>query len=231
MASTIVVCGYGPGISAAVANKFGSHGFQVALVARSRDKLEKGVEELRARGVHAQAFPCDLGDLDAVKQLFIQISAELGPVTVLHWNAYAGLAGDLTTCDPAELRTVFDVGVTGSVAAVQAALPDLRDQPNAAILITGGGFAYYDTQVDSRIVRWNAMGLGVAKAAQHKLTHLLHHKLKSQGIYVGSVMVLSLVKGTAFDTSGGQGLEPSAVADRFWQLYEARSPVTVTIPS
>ncbi len=231
MAPTLVVCGYGPGISAAVARKFGSQGFQVALVARSRDRLEQGAQALQAQGITARAFPCDLGDLDAVKNLFVQISSDFGPVTVLHWNAYVGKAGDLTTCDPADLRLVLDVGVTGAVAAVQAALPDLREQQQAAILITGGGFAYYDQQVDSRIVRWNAMGLGVTKAAQHKLTHLLHHKLKSEGIYVGSVMVLSLVKGTAFDTSGGQGLEPSTVADRFWQLYEARSPITVTIPS
>ncbi len=41
MQKTIIVCGHGPGISNAVANKFGAKGFQVALVARSADKLDK----------------------------------------------------------------------------------------------------------------------------------------------------------------------------------------------
>ncbi|HEX7670382.1 MAG TPA: hypothetical protein VF395_12390 [Polyangiaceae bacterium] len=35
MAKTIVVCGYGPGISSAVAEKFGAEGFSVALAARN----------------------------------------------------------------------------------------------------------------------------------------------------------------------------------------------------
>ena len=52
MQRTIVVCGYGPGISDAVANKFGGEGFQVALVARNAEKLEKacGAFEARAPG-------------------------------------------------------------------------------------------------------------------------------------------------------------------------------------
>jgi NAD(P)-dependent dehydrogenase (short-subunit alcohol dehydrogenase family) len=34
MAKTILVAGYGPGISTAVAEKFGGEGFQVGLVAK-----------------------------------------------------------------------------------------------------------------------------------------------------------------------------------------------------
>ena len=47
MQKTIIVCGHGPGISDAVANKFGGEGFQVALVARSADKLEQAREPSR----------------------------------------------------------------------------------------------------------------------------------------------------------------------------------------
>jgi NADP-dependent 3-hydroxy acid dehydrogenase YdfG len=39
MQKTIIVCGHGTGISAAVANKFGGEGFQLALVARSAGNL------------------------------------------------------------------------------------------------------------------------------------------------------------------------------------------------
>lgn len=44
---------------------------------------------------------------------------------------------------------------------------------------------------------------------------------------MGEVVVQGLVKGTAFD-SGNATLEPSAIADRFWGLYERRSDVSVT---
>lgn len=225
---TILVCGYGPGISAGVARRFGAEGFAVALVARRADKVEAGAAALRERGVQARAFPGDLADPSAVSELVARVSRELGRITVLHWNAYAATAGDLTTAAPAEVRRVLDVGITGLVAAVQAALPDLRAQKDSAVLITGGGFAYYDPAVDATATKWNAMGLAVTKAAQHKLAGLLAEKLRADGIYVGELVVKALVKGTAFD-SGDATLEPDTVGDRFFQLYSARSPTSVPL--
>jgi hypothetical protein len=59
-----------------------------------------------------------------------------------------------------------------------AALPDLKGQPGAAVLVTGAGFAYYDAQIDTMAVQWNAMGTALSKAAQHKVVGLLGEKLK-----------------------------------------------------
>ena len=61
-------------------------------------------------------------------------------------------------------------------------------------------------------VQWNAMGTALGKAAQHKLVGLLAAKLSADGIYVGEVVVLGMVKGTRFD-SGNATLEASTVAD------------------
>ena len=228
MSKTIVVCGYGPGISDAVANRFGAEGFSVALVARGADKLTAAVAALEAKGVKAAAFPTDLGDPKAVKAMVAKVHATLGPVTVVHWNAYAGLAGDLTTASVEDVRASFDVCVTGLVAAVQEALPDLRKEKNAALLVTGGGFAFYDPKVDAMAVQWNAMGLALSKAAQHKLVGLLNEKLKADGIYVGEVVVLGSVKGTAFD-SGHATLEAGTVAAKFWEIYGARAEHSVVL--
>lgn len=226
MAKTIVVCGHGPGISAAVAKKFGAAGFAVALVARSADKLEAAAEALTKQGVRAAAFPTDMGDPAAVTALIGKVREQLGPITVLHWNGYAAIAGDLTTASIPDVRRVLDVGITGLIAAVQAALPDLRGQAGAAVLVTGGGFAFYDPAVDASATKWGAMGLAVTKAAQHKLAGLLAEKLRSDGIYVGEVVVTGLVKGTAFD-SGHATLEASTIADKFFEIYSARGPTSV----
>ena len=176
-ARTVVVCGYGPGISQAVARKLGAEGFQVGLVARSRDKVEAGARALAEEGVTAKGFACDLGDPAAVRALVADVRSSLGPVTVIHWNAYAGLAGDLLTCDVDDLRKVFDVGVSGLVVAVQESLGDMEAQERPAVLVTGGGFALYDENVDRMTVEWKAMGLALSKSAQHKLVRLLHHAL------------------------------------------------------
>lgn len=59
MFKTIVVVGFGPGISTAVARKFGAEGFAVALVARNEGlppeegRLAERVAALKAKGIAA----------------------------------------------------------------------------------------------------------------------------------------------------------------------------------
>ena len=226
MAKTILVCGYGPGISSAVAKKFGAEGFSVALVARSKETLAAGAAALEGAGIKARAFPADLTNPEAVKKLVADVRRDLGPVTVIHWNAYAATGGDLMTATAADLRVPFDVSVTGLVMAVQSALPDLKEQKESAVLVTGGAFAFYDPNVDAMAVQWASMGVAIGKAAQHKAVALLAEKLKGQ-VYVGEVVVAGTVKGTRFD-SGKATLEAADIANQFWQLYRERSRPTVT---
>jgi short-subunit dehydrogenase involved in D-alanine esterification of teichoic acids len=49
MAKTILIAGFGTGISVALAEKFGAEGFAVALAARTADRLGDGVKALEAR--------------------------------------------------------------------------------------------------------------------------------------------------------------------------------------
>ena len=228
MSKTIMICGYGPGISKAVAEKFGAEGFSVALVGRSADKLAAGVKALEAKGVKAAAVTADLGDPTAAREAVKSARAALGPITVLQWSAYNGGAGDLTTADAAAIRGVFDVGITGFLATVQEALPDLRKQTDAAVLVTNGGLGYLNPQMDAGGVTWNAMGLSVVNAAKNKLIGLLSHKLAPDKIYVGQVMVLGSIKGSAFD-SGQATIEGAAVAGKFWDLYKARGEIRAEI--
>jgi NADP-dependent 3-hydroxy acid dehydrogenase YdfG len=227
MAETIVVCGYGVGISDAVARRFGKEGYRVAAVARNAERLTGAVQKLSKDGIEAKAFPADLSDPDAVRKLVSDVRASLGPIKVLHWNAFSGAAGDLKTASTADLRSVLDITVNGLIAATQAALPDLKAQAGA-VLVTGGGFAFYDANVDAAATQWGAAGLAIGKAAQHKTVGLLSKALSSDGVYVGEVVVTGLVKGTAFDT-GNATLEASTIADRFWALYKARDAVSETI--
>ncbi|HEY4239192.1 MAG TPA: SDR family NAD(P)-dependent oxidoreductase [Kofleriaceae bacterium] len=223
MAKTILVCGHGPGISDAVARTFGEHGFSVALIARSAEKLELAAAALEAKGITAKAFAVDLSDPAKVGEVVAHARELLGPIGVVHWNAYAsGKAGDLMTASIADVRYVMDLGITSLLATVQAALPDLAAAGDAGVLVTGGGLCFYDPKVDQMAVGWGSMGLAVAKAAQHKLTGLLAAQLGPRGIHVAEVTVLGLVKGTAFD-NGSATIDPITVAQKFWDLYQGRS--------
>ncbi len=106
MAKTILVVGFGPGISSAVAEKFGSSGFSVALVARNAERLAAGVKALEEKGIKAAAFPADAGDSDSIRGAVKKAREALGPITVLQWTAYGG-------AEAADLLAVVRVGQRG----------------------------------------------------------------------------------------------------------------------
>ena len=227
MAKTIVVCGYGVGISKAVAEKFGAEGFAVALVGRSPDKLAEGVKALESRGVKAAAFRAQLGDPKSVTDMIGKVREVLGGIHAIQWSAYSGAGGDLLQADAQAVHEALDVAVTGLLATIREALPDLK-KDNGAVLVTNGGFGLFDPKIDAVAVQVNAMGLALANAAKHKLVGMLSEKLKADGVYVGEVMVLGAVKGTAFDR-GQATVEAQTVANKFWELFSARRDVSVTV--
>jgi NAD(P)-dependent dehydrogenase (short-subunit alcohol dehydrogenase family) len=229
MTKSIVVVGYGPGISAAVAEKFGAEGFAIALVARNAEKLGQAVRTLSDKGIAARAFPADAGEPAAIRAAIAKARAELGQITVLHWNAIGGAeTKDLLTADAAMVRSVFDVAVTGLVAAVQEALPDLKSSGHGAVLVTNGAFGEVAPQMDALVAGLKVMGVALANAAKHKLVGLLAVALNAEGVYVGEVTVAGIVKGTAWDNGSGS-IEASRVADTFWALYQARNDIRARV--
>src|SRR5260370_38576241 len=105
----------------------GAEGFAVALAASSADKLDAAVKALGAKGITPAAFPTDLGNLQAVKQLVSSVHAKLGPLNVLHWNAYASGAGDIAA-DPADLQNSLTGSATRLWPASQPAHVDLHER-------------------------------------------------------------------------------------------------------
>jgi len=53
---TIAVLGAGPGLGGAVARRFGTEGYSVALMARRPEQLRQMAEELRAQGITEPTF-------------------------------------------------------------------------------------------------------------------------------------------------------------------------------
>jgi NAD(P)-dependent dehydrogenase (short-subunit alcohol dehydrogenase family) len=228
MSKSIIIIGFGPGISTSVAEKFGAEGFSVALVARNAERLAAGVGALKARGIAAAAFPADAGDPASIRAAIAKAHTAFGAITVIHWNAYSGAeAGDLMATDPVAVGNVFDVAVVGLLAAVQEALPDLKTT-KGAILVTNGAFGDTSPPMDELAVNLKAMGVALANAAKYKLVGLLTQRLKGDGVYVGEVMVAGMIKGTPW-AAEGQGIEGSMVANKFWELYQARSEVRARV--
>ena len=222
MAKTIIVFGYGPGISDGVAHKFGKEGFNVALVGRTPSKLDAGVKALEAKGVKAKAFTADLTDVAATKAVVGKVREAFGPISAIEWTAYTQAAPDLLTAKPEDVNSALGIATNSLLAAVQASLADLKAE-KGAVLVTNGGFAFNDPKVDAMLVQYHSAGMGLANAVKRKLVGVLHQQLRDQGVFVGEVVIQGFVKGTAWDNGQIPNvLEPSAIGDHYFKVYSER---------
>ena len=156
-----------------------------------------GVSALKADGIAAFAFPGDASNPASLQSAIRRVRSEMGPITVLQWNAYGGTeAGDLLAVDPAALRRVFDVAVMGLLAATREVLPDLKKSDGGAILVANGAFGEISPEADEYATNLNSMGVALANAAKNKLVGLLAQRLKRDGVYVGEVTIYGTIKGT-----------------------------------
>jgi NAD(P)-dependent dehydrogenase (short-subunit alcohol dehydrogenase family) len=218
----MMIVGFGPGTAAAVAEKFGKNGFSVALIGRSEERLAAGASALKAQGIDAYAFPADAGDPASIRSAVRSVRSQLGPIDVLHWNAYGGAdVGDLLTADQDSLHKLFDVAVFGLLAAAEEALPDLKRDGSGALLISNGALGVASPEMDKPSVNFHMMGLALSSGAKRKLVGLLAERLKGEGIYVGEVTVYGTIKGSS--AADGGSIDPSVIADAHWHNYESRS--------
>ncbi len=86
-----VITGSSRGLGYAIAEAYAREGAAVVLSARSEDALRANVAALTANGCRAAGFPCDVGDLDAVRALAEQAVKTFGKIDL--WVNNAGVAG------------------------------------------------------------------------------------------------------------------------------------------
>lgn len=230
MKHTVVICGYGPAIGHATALKFGQAGHPVALVARQVQALADGVAALQAQGVQARAFPADLSDVAQVRRVIDAARSALGPIGVLHWNAFVDVDGDLLAISVEDLQLGLSLRVVSYIAAVQAAIHDL-EATQGAVLSTNGVTAFHGEKVNAFAQDFGI--LAIPAAAQHKATGLLKQTLARRGVYVGEVVINGFVQGSVSTELHAipATIAPADIAEQFWQLHAARTAHSVVFGS
>ncbi|HEY5159033.1 MAG TPA: SDR family oxidoreductase [Anaerolineales bacterium] len=86
-----IVTGASRGLGKAIARLYAWEGAKTVLSARSRNEIERIVDELRAEGLEAAAFPCDVSDLKQVEALAHFTIGKYGHFDI--WVNNAGSAG------------------------------------------------------------------------------------------------------------------------------------------
>jgi NADP-dependent 3-hydroxy acid dehydrogenase YdfG len=192
----IVVVGAGPGMGAAVARRFGSAGYDVALVARTAEALERLGTQLRAVGITTDWAAVDITDEAALTAAIHRFAERSGSIGVLHFNPSAFRPRTPLELTPEELLDDVRLGVAALLTAVQAARPAMS--ADGRILVTGSMAADHPSP--------EAASLGVQKAALRNLVTSLDAALAADGIRAMSLTVNgTLATGTRF--------APALVAD------------------
>ncbi len=192
----LVVVGAGPGVGASVARRFGREGYDVALVARSTDALERLGTELQEAGVTTGWTPVDITDAEALTSAIERFGQHLGHIDALHFNPSAFRPADPLQLTAAELLEDLHVGVAALLTAVQAARPAMPS--GARITATGSVAADRPSH--------QACSLGVQKAGLRNLVLSLDRTLAPAGIRAMSLTVKGIL---APDTA----FSPERVAD------------------
>jgi len=84
-----LVTGGSRGLGLQMAEALGEAGARVALTARKQAELDEAVAQLKAQGIDAAAWVCDLGKRETIAPVFEQILAKLGRIDILVNNAGA----------------------------------------------------------------------------------------------------------------------------------------------
>ena len=186
MSKVLLTIGAGPGISAATARKFGANGYKVALVSLKQEESEKEKAALAALGVEAIALQADAADAAAVKKAIEATKEKLGPVTAVHYNAFALSGSD----DAAAFINCCAVGCTGLLTVKKELLADLKAQ-KGAILVTSSVVAStgLPAEVEEFVAGLGLEGYCAGKAAQDRLTTQMAITLGKEGVFVGKVVV------------------------------------------
>ena len=199
-----LIVGAGPGNGLAIARKFGGNGFKVLLTSRRSSERESLIAELRASSIDAGGLSLDCADPETV---FATLSG-LFPIDVLVYNAASMTMTAPTNLTPQQLLRDLSIDVGSALASVRAVYPSMRERGQGSILITGGGFALKPVAAMA--------SLGIGKAAIRNLTLSLAEELRPQGIRVGTVTILGMVR-------PGTPLDPEKIADVFWKMHEDRA--------
>jgi short-subunit dehydrogenase len=132
----VVITGASSGIGKALAYAFADKGSRVFLGARSKDKLEEIVKDIRSKGGEAAFFPMDVTRETDCKNFILRAKETFGKIDVLINNAGISMRALFNETSPDVLKKVMAVNFWGTVYCTKYALPDLLETKGSVVAVS-----------------------------------------------------------------------------------------------
>jgi len=174
MSETALVTGPTAGIGASFAQQLAARGYDLVLVARDEERLEKTAAELRATyDVEVEVLAADLSDRTELARVEARLSDATRPVDLLVNNAGFGLKGRFLDNSVEAETAMLDVLVTAVLRLSHAALSAMSERGHGGVINVSSVAAFLPRGSYS-----------AAKAWVNSFSEWAAHEYRSRGVTV-----------------------------------------------
>lgn len=203
------ITGASTGIGAAFARRLAQDHFDLALVARSRERLAQLAKELeRAHGVSCAVLPADLTVTADLERIGAAVADDAALELMVN-NAGFGTAGPFAELDIDREEEEIRLNVMALTHLTRAALPGMIKRGRGAVINVSSMAAFQPAPLNATY--------GATKAYVNSFTEALHEELRGSG-----VQVQALCPGfTRTEFQQRAGIDASGIPSFAWMTPQA----------
>ena len=173
-----LIVGAGDSLGAAVARRFASEGFTVALSRRHGDKLAGLVAEIEGAGGQAHPFGSDARDEEQVIELIAAVERDIGPIEVAVHNIGANVQFPITETTTRVFFKVWELACKSAFLVGREVARPMLARGTGTILFTGAtaslrggaGFSAFAAGMHGK----RALAQSMARELSPKNIHVAH---------------------------------------------------------
>jgi NAD(P)-dependent dehydrogenase (short-subunit alcohol dehydrogenase family) len=190
-----IITGGGSGINLSIAKRYAEHGARVALIGRTREKLEAAAKEIRGAGGVASGHPADVRDYDALAGAIKAAREAHGEIDLVVCGAAGNFPAPALGMSANAFKSVVDIDLLGTFNTCRAVFEHLK-RPGASIINISAMQAFTPMPMQAHVC--------AAKAGVDMLTKCLAIEWGPDGVRVNSI-----APGAVDDTEGMRRLAPT----------------------
>ena len=198
---TALVTGGGRGIGLGIAMGLAQHGADIALLARTKEQLDKAAGQIQSEtGGTAKAFCFDLADLDAISDLFDKIAEETGGIDILVNCAGTTIRSPAEQIKLEDWHKVQDVNLTSAMLLSQAFFKHCRKENKPGRIINVGSLTCHAARPTT--APYAASKAGLFALTQTLATEWAKHNITVNAIgpgYIATELTEPLQKNEEFN--------------------------------
>jgi NADP-dependent 3-hydroxy acid dehydrogenase YdfG len=174
-----LVTGGTRGIGRAIARRLLAEGAHVAICGRSRESVDRAVNELSSLGKFYGSVT-DITKVNEVASLFQNVDRELGSLDILINNAGQGIFKKVAEMSPEDWHSNVDLNLNGAFYCTREAL--------ARFLPRGGGFIVNISSLAGKNAFSGGAGYNASKFGLNGFTEALMLDHRNDNVRVASIM-------------------------------------------